>query len=81
MWALLIQHLSEKREETSLYERYLLAFICLQPSHEVQHGKGAGEGIHSPQGGSCAQRQNKGLLLPCSLYPESDRLYMCHCKC
>lgn len=72
MWALLIQPLSEEKEETGLYERHLIALVCLQPSREMQHGKGAGEGIHSLQGASCAKRQNKGLLLPCSLYPESE---------
>lgn len=73
MWALLTQHLSEEKEETGLYERHLIAFICLQSSCEVQHGKGAGEGIQSLQEGSCAQRQNKGLFLPCSLYPDRER--------
>lgn len=50
MQALLILHLSEEREETGLYERHLVVLICLQPLCEVQHGKGAREGIHSLQG-------------------------------
>lgn len=55
MHALLIWHLSDVMEGTGLYERWLIVLICVHPSYKGQHGKGAGEWIHSSQGCSCAR--------------------------
>lgn len=73
--ALLAWHLSEETKGTDLYKRWVIALTCPQPSSKEQSGKGAGEGIHSPQGTPVPRDRDetRTCFLRCSLYPESER--------